>query len=167
MKIGIISDTHDYLDPATAKYFAGCDEIWHAGDIGSPRILEELNKIKPTVAVFGNIDNQEIFHLAPENQLFEREGVKILITHIAGKPPKYNTRVKKLIQENQPKMLVCGHSHILKVEYDKTNEVLYVNPGAAGQHGFHHMKTLLRLDLIDGSIKNLEVIELGLRGKMS
>lgn len=167
MKIGIISDTHDYLDPAVAKYFASCDEIWHAGDIGSPRILEELNKIKPTVAVFGNIDNQEIFHLAPENQIFEREGVKILITHIAGKPPKYNTRVKKLIQENQPKMLVCGHSHILKVEYDKTNEVLYVNPGAAGQHGFHHMKTLLRLDLIDGSIKNLEVIELGLRGKMS
>lgn len=167
MKIGIISDTHDFLDSSVAKYFANCDEIWHAGDIGSISILDQLNSIKPTVAVYGNIDSHDLYDLAPENQIFERERVKILMTHIAGKPPKYNSRVKKLIAEHRPKMLVCGHSHILKVEYDKVNQVLFVNPGAAGRHGFHQMKTLLRLDLIEGNIKNLEVIELGLRAKIN
>jgi len=164
--IGIISDTHGYLDPSVKKYFDHCDEIWHAGDIGHLSLLDELSEFKPTVAVFGNIDGHEVRAAAPEDQIFEREGVKILITHIAAKPPRYNPRVRKLIAEHHPNMLVCGHSHILKVEFDKTNNLLFVNPGAAGKHGFHKIKTLLRLQIQEGKIQNLEVVELGPRASV-
>lgn len=163
MNIGIISDTHGFLDPSVYKIFENCDEIWHAGDIGPVTLLEELQAFKPTVSVYGNVDSQEVRLVAPENQLIEREGMKILITHIAGKPPRYNTRVKHLIQEVRPHILVCGHSHILKVEMDKTNNVLFINPGAAGKHGFHKVKTLLRMQIQEGKAQNLEVVELGLR----
>lgn len=167
MKIGLISDTHSHLDPKVFEYFKNVDEIWHAGDIGTLSLLEELEAFKPTVAVFGNIDGYEIRSASPEDQIFEREGVKVLMTHIAAKPPRYNPRVKKLITEHKPNILVCGHSHILKVQPDPANNLLFINPGAAGIHGFHQIKTLLRFDLEQGKPKNLEVIELGKRGALS
>ena len=167
MKIGLISDTHSHLDPKVFEYFKNVDEIWHAGDIGTLSLLEELKPFKPTVAVFGNIDGHDIRSASPENQIFEREGVKVLMTHIAAKPPRYNPRVKKLITEHKPNILVCGHSHILKVQPDPANNLLFINPGAAGIHGFHQIKTLLRFDLEQGKPKNLEVIELGKRGALS
>ncbi len=166
MKIGLISDTHSYLDEKVFQYFRDVDEIWHAGDIGTLSLLEQLEAFKPTVAVYGNIDDTSIQAAAPENQIIVREGVKTLMTHIAGKPPKYNARVKKLIKEHQPNLLICGHSHILKVQPDHENNLLFMNPGAAGIHGFHQMKTLLRFDLENGKPKNLEVIELGKRGAL-
>lgn len=167
MKIGIISDTHSHLEPSVMEHFKACDELWHAGDIGTMEVLRQLEDFKPTIAVYGNIDGHEIRAATPENQFIEREGVKILMTHIAASPPRYNPRVRELIQHHQPAMLVCGHSHILKVMPDKVNNLLFVNPGAAGKHGFHKIKTLLRLELQEGKIKNLEVIEMGPRGRIS
>lgn len=166
MRIGIISDTHGHLEPDVFKYFEKCDEIWHAGDIGDLELLKKLENFKPTVAVFGNIDDHRIRTAIPEDQIFERSGIRVLMTHIAGKSPRYNRRVKNLILETQPHVLVCGHSHVLKVEPDKSNNLLFINPGAAGIQGFHKMKTLLRLEIQEGKMKNLEVIELGLRGKI-
>ncbi len=166
MKIGLLSDTHGFLDEKIFSYFAHVDEIWHAGDIGAISLLHELNNFKPTVAVYGNIDDTEMQSAAPENHLLEREGLKILMTHIAGKPPTYNQRVKKLINEYEPGLLICGHSHILKVQADPVHHLLYMNPGAAGIHGFHQVKTLLRFDIEAGKPKNLEVIELGKRGAL-
>lgn len=167
MQIGLISDTHGHLEPSVFEHFKSCDEIWHAGDIGPIGLLEQLETFRPTVAVFGNIDDHRVRTALPEDQLIEREGVRILITHIAGNMPRYNPRVKKLIQEFRPQVLVCGHSHILKVQPDKANELLYVNPGAAGIHGFHQIKTLLRMRLQEGKIVHMEVVELGKRGKIT
>lgn len=165
MKIGLLSDTHGFLDPGVLKYFDQVDEIWHAGDIGTFEILEQLLAFKPTIAVWGNIDGGKLRQECKEGEIFEREGVRVLITHIAGKPPKYNPKVLQYVKQYQPKLLVCGHSHILKVMPDKTNNLLFMNPGAAGKHGFHKVKTLLRFDLEKGTIKNLEVIELGPRAQ--
>ncbi|MEO9484179.1 MAG: metallophosphoesterase family protein [Ekhidna sp.] len=165
MKIGLLSDTHGYLDPKIFKYFEGVDEIWHAGDIGTMDVLEELKKFKPTIAVWGNIDGGALRQECQEGEVFERSGVRILITHIANKPPKYNKKVLSYVKKYHPKLLVCGHSHILKVMPDKVNNLLFMNPGAAGKHGFHKIKTLLRFDLVNGEIKNLEVIEMGPRAK--
>lgn len=166
MQIGILSDTHNHLDPSVFTYFDTCDEIWHAGDIGNLELLEKLDAFKPTVAVYGNVDDHKIRASAPENQIFERNGLKILMTHIAGKPPGYNTRVKKLIRQVKPHLLICGHSHILRVERDHTHRLLYVNPGAAGIHGFHKVKTLLRMKIQEGKAQDLEVIELGPRARL-
>ncbi len=165
MKIGLISDTHGYLDPKVFTYFKKVDEVWHAGDIGTMEVLDALRAFKPTVAVWGNIDGGKLRVECKEGEIFEREGVRILLTHIAAKPPKYNKKVLEYVKEYQPKLLVCGHSHILKVMPDKVNNLLFMNPGAAGKHGFHKIKTLLRFDLEDGEIKNLEVVELGPRAK--
>ncbi len=167
MRIGIISDTHSYLDPSVFKYFSQCDEIWHAGDIGTLDVLQQLEAFKPTMAVFGNIDGHEVRAASPEDQVFVREGKKILMTHIAGSLPRYNPRVRDLIKTHQPDVLVCGHSHLLKVQPDKANNLLFINPGAAGRHGFHKIKTLLRLEIQEGKIQNLEVVELGPRGHIS
>lgn len=167
MRIGIISDTHSYLDPSVFKYFSQCDEIWHAGDIGTLDVLQQLEAFKPTMAVFGNIDGHEVRAASPEDQVFVREGKKILMTHIAGSLPRYNPRVRDLIKTHQPDVLVCGHSHLLKVQPDKANNLLFINPGAAGKHGFHKIKTLLRLEIQEGKIQNLEVVELGPRGHIS
>jgi len=165
MKIGLISDTHCYLDPKVFKYFENVDEIWHAGDIGTMEVLEQLKRFKPTIAVWGNIDGGKLRVECKEGEVFEREGVRVLITHIAGKPPKYNKDILEYVKKYQPKLLVCGHSHILKVMPDKVNNLLFMNPGAAGKHGFHKVKTLLRFDLENGKIKNLEVVEMGPRAK--
>ncbi|WP_420315958.1 metallophosphoesterase family protein [Ekhidna sp.] len=165
MKIGLLSDTHGFLDEGVFKHLKNVDEIWHAGDIGTVEVLEKLQKFKPTIAVWGNIDGGKLRQECKEGEIFEREGVRVLITHIAGKPPKYNAKVLGYVKQYKPKLLVCGHSHILKVMPDKANNLLFMNPGAAGKHGFHKVKTLLRFDLEDGEIKNLEVVEMGPRAR--
>ena len=164
MKIGLLSDTHGYLDPKVFDYFGACDEVWHAGDIGSSDVAAALENFKPTKAVYGNIDDKVLRTKYPEDLWFQCEGMEIWMTHIAGTPPRYNPRIKKILESRTPAILVCGHSHILRVMNDKTRNLLYLNPGAAGQQGFHHMRTLLRFDVADGAVINMEVIELGKRG---
>lgn len=162
-RIGLLSDTHGYLDKGIQKHFSNCDEIWHAGDIGSLEVSDTLANWKPFRAVWGNIDGGKLRVIHPENQIFELEGVKVLITHIGGYPGKYVPRVRELIEKEKPKLYICGHSHILKVMFDKKYNVLHMNPGAAGISGFHQVKTMLRFVLDKGEIKDLEVIELGKR----
>lgn len=166
-KIGLISDTHGYLDPSLYKHFALCDEVWHAGDIGAEPILEDLTKFNNFRAVHGNIDDRKITGLYPKDLRFELEGVDVFITHIGGYPGRYTARVKELMQSNAPRLYICGHSHILKVVFDEKYNCLHMNPGACGHHGFHHVRTALRFVLDEGVIKNAEVIELGLRGRTS
>jgi len=163
-RIALLSDTHGYLDDAVLKYFEGCDEIWHGGDFGTMEVADKLSAVKPFKGVYGNIDGTDIRVKFPENLFFEIEGMKFLITHIAGSPGKYNPRVKKLLTELKPDVLICGHSHILKVLRDTAFNVMYMNPGAAGNEGFHKMKTLLRFSVENGMLKDLEVVELGMRG---
>jgi putative phosphoesterase len=165
MKIGLLSDTHSYLDPKVLTYFKNCDEIWHAGDIGDRIVADELEKIKPVRAVYGNIDDREIQTRYPEDIWFSCEGLTIWLTHIGGAPPNYNPRIKKVLKERVPDIFICGHSHILRVKKDANyNNMLYINPGAAGNQGFHQMKTIMRFEIVGKEIKNLEVIELGKRG---
>ncbi len=164
-KIALISDSHSYIDHITCSYLEDCDEIWHAGDIGSLAVMETLPKGKTIRAVFGNIDDSEIQYHYPEWLNFEQDGVGVLMTHIGGKPPRYAKGVKSMIKTHKPKLFVCGHSHICKVVFDPESNCLYMNPGAIGQHGFHIMRTLLLFDLDQGQIKNLRVVELGKRGK--
>jgi len=167
MKIGIISDTHSHLDESVFNYFSSCDEIWHAGDIGNLELLEKLEAFKPTIAVWGNIDGHEVRAATHEAVFFERERKKIYMIHIAGRPSGYNPEVRRLLSKYQPDILVCGHSHILKIQKDPARNLLYINPGAAGIHGFHQVKTLVRFDLNDETISNMEVIELGKRAKLT
>lgn len=163
-KILLLSDTHSHMDEAILKYVRQADEVWHAGDIGQISVTDVLEKIKPLRAVYGNIDDHIIQKTFPENNRFMCEGVDVLMTHIGGYPPKYNMRTRMEIKENPPKLFICGHSHILKVMWDKPLGVLHMNPGACGKHGFHQVRTMLRF-VIDGSdIKDLEIIELGKRG---
>jgi len=164
MKIGLISDTHGFLDEKIFSYFGNCDEIWHAGDIGNKQIIDALMDFKPIQAVYGNMDGNDIRSIYSEDLWIDREGFKILLTHIGGYPPKYNKRVKKILMENTPGILVCGHSHILKIMTDKSfDNLLYLNPGAAGREGFHKVRTLIRFEISSKTIKNMEVIELGKR----
>ena len=167
MRIGILSDTHGWLDPKIASVFKNCNEIWHAGDIGNKGVLTELATIAPVRLVFGNIDGQDIRSIAPEHGIFKLEDLTIAITHIAGTPPKYNKQVNGFIKKIHPRILVCGHSHILKVMNDKSNNLLYINPGAAGRHGFHKIRTVIRFEITAGNIRNMEVVELGPRSKMA
>lgn len=162
-KILLLSDTHGHLDDKIVKYVNEADEVWHAGDIGKKEIINNLNKIKPLKAVFGNVDDKEIRLITNEFLYFNYEKNKILITHIAGYPGKYNKNVNRLISIYKPNILVCGHSHILKVMYDKKNKHLHLNPGAAGISGFHNIRTMLRFQLDFDKIKELEIIELGKR----
>ncbi|MFM8913943.1 MAG: metallophosphoesterase family protein [Flammeovirgaceae bacterium] len=164
MKIGLLSDTHSHLEPSVFEHFKSVDEIWHAGDIGDAAVLNQLQAFKPVKAVYGNIDDPDMQLRAPEDLWWTCEGVHIWMTHIAGAPPNYNPRIKKAFKEKVPQVLICGHSHILRVIKDPKYNLLYINPGAAGNHGFHHKKTILRFDILQGAIKNMEVIELGKRG---
>lgn len=167
MKIGLISDTHSFLDPKVESYFKDCDEIWHAGDIGDPSVLNELKKQKPVRAVFGNIDSLELQHQLPEDDWFMCEGLQIWMTHIGGTPPNYNPPIKKILKEKIPSVFICGHSHILRIKRDPAyDNMLYINPGAAGNHGFHTIKTILRFEIKKASISNMEAIELGKRGAL-
>ena len=162
-KILLLSDTHGHLDDKIIKYVNQADEVWHAGDIGKKEIINYLAEIKPLKAVFGNIDDKKIRLITKEFLYFNYEKNKILITHIAGYPGKYNKNVNRLISIYKPNILVCGHSHILKVMYDKKNKHLHLNPGAAGISGFHNIRTMLRFKLDSDKIKELEIIELGKR----
>lgn len=163
--IGLLSDTHGYLDPRIMDYFANCDEIWHAGDIGSVEIIDQLEAFKPVRIVYGNIDNKAIQVRSHENLHFELEGFRIWMTHIGGAPPRYNPTVYPTLKAETPDIFICGHSHILRVIRDKDlRNMLYINPGAAGREGFHKIRTLLRFNLHEGLISQMEVIELGKRG---
>ena len=167
MKIGLLSDTHSYLDSKILSYFKDCDEIWHAGDIGDRVVVDELEKIKPLRAVYGNIDDQDMQVRYPEDLWFACESLTVWMTHISGAPPNYNPRIKKVFKERIPDLFICGHSHILRIKKDPNyKNLLYLNPGAAGNHGFHHIKTIVRFEVIGKEIKNLEVIELGKRGAL-
>ena len=165
-KIALISDSHSYIDHKTLAYFEEVDEIWHAGDIGSFAVMEALPIGKPIRAVYGNIDDTQMQQAYPEWQEFTLEGVKVLMTHIGGKPPRYAKGIKSKIKESAPDLFICGHSHICKVEFDKTANCLYMNPGAIGQSGFHVIRTMLLFELEAGKLKNLSVVELGKRGKV-
>ena len=160
MKIGLLSDTHSIIDKRILKFFENCDEIWHAGDIGTIKTLESLEKFKKIRAVYGNIDNHQIRREVNEFLLLKYEKLVILIIHIAGKPPKYNKISYNLIKKHKPNILICGHSHILKIHRDKENDILIINPGASGNVGFHKFKTAIRFNIINSNIKNLEIIEL-------
>lgn len=162
-RIGLLSDTHSHFDKRCIKYFMECDEIWHAGDIGDISVMDELAKIAPIRAVYGNIDDHVVRAEYPEHNRFTLEGVDVWITHIGGKPYVYNHIVRDDLTKNPPKLFICGHSHICKVQMDKKLKMLYMNPGAAGIYGFHKMRTMLRFTLDNGNIKDLEVIELGER----
>ncbi|HXC04038.1 MAG TPA: metallophosphoesterase family protein [Bacteroidia bacterium] len=163
LRIGLLSDTHNFLEPAIGKYLEFCNEIWHAGDIGTIRICRELEAIKPLVAVYGNIDGMDIRREFPAIQRFTREGVTIFMTHIGGYPAHYNQDVYPLLEAERPRLVICGHTHILRVMNDHRLGHLHINPGAAGRHGFHPQKTIIRFSLDAGNILDLEVIELGRR----
>ena len=166
--IGLLSDTHSYLDKQVFTYFKDCDEIWHAGDVGNIKVADELAAFKPLRLVCGNIDDHVLRAQYPEYIFTETEGVKILILHIAGAVGKYNAGVRSLVKlHGKPDILVCGHSHILKMVKDPVFGWLYINPGAAGVHGFHTIRTCCRFKLADGVIKDMEVIHLGKRGIIS
>jgi len=163
MKIGLISDTHGFLDDKIYHYFKEVDEIWHAGDIGSLEVVDKLRAFKPTRIVYGNIDSGEIRRETSEYLNFKCEDVQVLITHIAGKPGKYVKRAHDLIEEYHPKLFICGHSHILLVKKDPNFDMLWMNPGAYGIKGFHQVRTALRFEIKGDQISNLEVIEMKMR----
>ncbi|NCP45128.1 MAG: metallophosphoesterase family protein [Flavobacteriales bacterium] len=160
-RIGLISDTHGFLPSNVEKFFSSCDEIWHLGDVGSMDVIEKLEKIKPLKGVYGNIDGQEIRQVFPKNLRFMCEEVDVWLTHIGGYPKRYNIDVKDEIKRNPPNLFISGHSHILKVMYDQQLNLLHINPGAAGNQGFHKVKTIIRFSIDKKEIKDLEVIELG------
>lgn len=160
-RIGLLSDTHGYWDEKYRQYFEACDEIWHAGDIGSEEVARRLSEIKPLRAVHGNIDGHGIRLLYPKHQHFMVEGVDVWMTHIGGYPGRYAPEVRAEILSKPPQLFVCGHSHILKVMFDKQLHTLCLNPGAAGKYGFHKIRTLLRFSIDGEEIKDLEVIEIG------
>ena len=167
MEIGLISDTHSFLVPNISKIFASVDEIWLAGDFGTMEVATELQKLKPFRGVYGNIDTQDIREAFPEDLTFELEGLTILMTHIAGRPGRYDKRMQPLLAQ-KPDVLICGHSHILRIEKDKKhNSMQYLNPGAAGHKGAHLVRTVLKFNLLEGEVKNIRVIELGPRGRKS
>ncbi len=160
-KIGLLSDTHNFWDEKYEHYFADCDEIWHAGDIGSLALASRFEALKPFRAVHGNIDDFSTRHAYPETLRFTLEEVEVLITHIGGYPGRYDPKIRSQLYSKPPKLFICGHSHILKVMYDKKLECLHMNPGAAGKYGFHKVRTLLRFVLDKGNIRDLEVVEMG------
>ena len=166
-KILLLSDTHSYIDDQILKFVNQADEVWHAGDIGDLKVTDTIKKLKPLRAVYGNIDNKDARMEFPLDYKFTIENVSVWMTHIGGYPNKYNQRIREEIQLNPPKIFISGHSHILKVQFDKKLNLLHLNPGAAGNHGFHKVKTMLRFSLEKGEIKDLEVIELGARSALN
>ncbi|NOQ24579.1 MAG: YfcE family phosphodiesterase [Bacteroidales bacterium] len=158
-KIGLLSDTHAYIDEKILKFFEDCDEIWHAGDIGNIETADKISKLKALKAVYGNIDGQDVRIIYPKIQSFTCEKVKVLMTHIGGYPRKYEKEMKELIQKLKPNLFISGHSHILKVIFDDKNNLLHINPGAAGKSGLHKFQTAVRFIIDDENIKDLEVFE--------
>ncbi|MBC5833961.1 metallophosphoesterase family protein [Flavobacterium sp. F372] len=160
-KILLLSDTHSHIDATILKYVKLADEVWHAGDIGDLKVTDAIQKLKPLRAVFGNIDNHEARLEFPLNNRFFCEGVDVLITHIGGYPGKYSPAIREEITKNPPKLFICGHSHILKVMFDKKLNCLHMNPGAAGISGFHQKRTMLRFEIDGDKIQSLEIVEIG------
>ena len=158
-KILLLSDTHSYIDDAILKYVKQADEVWHAGDIGDLEVTDAIKALKPLRGVYGNIDDAKARLEFPENNRFMCEDVDVWITHIGGYPPKYNLRTRDMIIKNPPRIFICGHSHILKVMPDKRYDIIHMNPGAAGKHGFHKVRTMLRFTIDSSKIENLEIIE--------
>lgn len=162
-KIGLLSDTHGYLDHRIAGYFSGCDEIWHAGDIGNTEVARRLEEVAPLIAVHGNIDGTSIRSAYPAHQRHQREGLDIWMTHIGGYPGHYDRSIRSAIFGDPPGLFISGHSHILKVMPDKALGLLHMNPGAAGRHGLHQVRTIIRFSVSGGRAGDVEVIELGSR----
>ena len=163
MRILLLSDTHGYFDPGWEKFAENCDEIWHAGDLGSLDVTDSLSQWKPVRAVYGNIDGALVRAEFPEYLVMDINSVRVLMIHIGGYPGNYAPPALRLIKVHQPALFICGHSHILKVIYDKSHQMLTMNPGAAGISGFHKIRTMLRFSLVDGRITDAEAIELGPR----
>jgi putative phosphoesterase len=165
--IGLLSDTHSHLDDAVFRHFDACDEVWHAGDFGSMDVVEQLRAFKPLRGVYGNIDNALIRAAMPLDLRFECAGVPVFMTHIGGYPGRYAPRVKPLLQADPPVggLFISGHSHILKVMPDRTLGFLHINPGACGLEGWHQVKTLVRFRIDDRTVRDLQVVELGRRGR--
>lgn len=163
-KIGLLSDTHNYWDEKYEEYFAPCDEIWHAGDMGSLALANRFEAFKPFRAVYGNIDDYSTRNVYSSTLRFTVEGVDVMMTHIGGYPGKYDPSIRAQLYAKPPQLFICGHSHILKVMYDKKLECLHINPGAAGKYGFHQVRTLVRFVLEQGDIRDLEVIEIEKHG---
>ena len=163
-KILLLSDTHSHIDDRILLYAKEADEVWHAGDIGDLKVTDALNKLKPVRGVYGNIDGALVRREFPLDNRFTCEEVDVWITHIGGYPGRYQKRVREVMQVNPPKLFICGHSHILKVQYDTKFELLHMNPGACGKVGFHKVRTMLRFTIDRKEIKDLEVVELGKRG---
>jgi putative phosphoesterase len=159
-KIGLVSDTHGFLDEAVFKHFEKCDEIWHAGDFGSGELVNKLKAFKPLKGVYGNIDGKDIRSEFSEMLCWNCEDVKVLMIHIGGYPPKYNSKSKILLSQYKPQLFIAGHSHILKIIYDDKLKCLHMNPGAAGKQGWQRVRTLIRFTVEGSNIKNCEVIEL-------
>ena len=159
-KILLLSDTHSFIDDQILKYVKQADEVWHAGDIGDLKVTDTIKNLKPLRAVFGNIDDATARLEFPLHNRFLCEQVDVWITHIGGYPGKYNINIREEIKMNPPKIFIAGHSHILKVQYDKKLQCLHLNPGACGKHGFHKVRTMLRFEIDGSAIKNMEIIEL-------
>jgi len=158
MRVALLSDTHGFYEPRLDQYMDEVDEIWHAGDIGDAVVIEELEKHKPVRAVFGNIDDAAARARWPEDLWLELDGLVIWMTHIAGAPPHYNPRIKKQLAVRKPDVLIGGHSHICRAQRDEKTGLIYLNPGAAGNHGFHRTKTMMRFSIAGGKLDKLEVI---------
>ena len=166
-RVGLLSDTHSYLDPKIKEFFKEVDVLIHGGDFGSLKVVDQCKTLCENLyGVSGNIDNIKIKAEMPLNQSFMIEDLKVFMTHIGGYPGRYTKRVKELLEEEKPDLYICGHSHILKVIRDKNLDLLHINPGACGHAGFHYMRTLIRFTVEGNEINNLEVIELGKRGKI-
>ena len=163
-RIGLISDTHSYLDDAVFTHFKDCDEIWHAGDFGTLELANKLRDFKPLKGVFGNIDDNSIRNIYPEDLFFTCEEVNVFMRHIGGYPGRYAPGVKDLVIKNNSGLFISGHSHILKIMFDDKLNCLHMNPGAAGNQGWHKMRTLIRFTIDGKNMKDCEVIELGVRG---
>ena len=166
-KVLVISDTHSYIDDRIIKYASEADYVIHAGDIGSFDVIRKLKSVSEVFFVYGNIDGNDIRSESNRFEFFKIDDLKILLTHISGKTPKYNKETLIKIKEHNPDLLIAGHSHILKIQYDKINKLVFLNPGAAGRYGFHLKRTMLRFEIKLNKIENLEIIELGSRSDLS
>ena len=167
MRIGLLSDTHGFLDKALITCFQGCDEIWHAGDFGTPEVLEELQRAKPVRGVFGNVDGPEIRCQLPEDLEWYSENLHVYMTHIGGYPGRYDPRARIELERRKPDLFICGHSHIARVMRDEKLALLHINPGASGHSGWHKERTAMRFDIKVGKLENVELLPLGKRGRQA
>ncbi len=164
MRIGLISDTHNFLDEAVFKHFERCDEIWHGGDFGTNEIAERLRAFRPLRGVYGNIDGYDVRSVFPEKLAWSCEEVPVFMTHIGGHPSRYAPGMREEILKTKARLFISGHSHILKIIYDQKINCLHINPGAAGNQGWHKIRTIVRFTIDGSDIRDCEVIELGRRG---